>query len=116
MQGGSDVGANETSAVPDEHEPGAWRLTGEKWFCSVADADQFAVTARPVGAPAGTAGLACFLVPRRVDGRPNGFRIRRLKDKLGTRALATAEIEFESALAYPLGELADGFKIAAGSS
>jgi alkylation response protein AidB-like acyl-CoA dehydrogenase len=83
VQGSSDVGANEMAAVPDELEPGAWRLRGEKWFCSVADADQFVVTARPVGAPAGTAGLACFLVPRRVRGRPNGFRIRRLKDKLG---------------------------------
>ena len=114
VQGGSDVGANETSAVPDAVEPGVWRLSGEKWFCSVADADQFIVTARPAGAPKGTDGLACFLVPRRVDGRPNGFRIRRLKDKLGTRALATAEIEFDNALAYPLGELADGFAIAAG--
>jgi alkylation response protein AidB-like acyl-CoA dehydrogenase len=114
VQGGSDVGANVTSAVPDADDPGAWRLSGEKWFCSVADADQFVVTARPVGAPEGTDGLACFLVPRHVDSRPNGFRIRRLKDKLGTRALATAEIEFEDALAYPLGELADGFAIAAG--
>ncbi|MGZ4415062.1 MAG: acyl-CoA dehydrogenase family protein [Gaiellaceae bacterium] len=114
VQGGSDVGANVTAATPDELEPGAWRLHGEKWFCSVADADQFVVTARPVGAPVGTDGIACFLVPRRVGGWSNGFRIRRLKDKLGTRALATAEIEFEGALAYPLGELADGFKIAAG--
>lgn len=114
VQGGSDVGANETAAVPDELEPGAWRLRGEKWFCSNADADQFVVTARPAGAPAGTDGLACFLVPRRVGGQPNGFRIRRLKDKFGTRALATAEIEFEAALAYPIGELTDGFKIAAG--
>ena len=114
VQGGSDVGANETAAVPDALEPGAWRLRGEKWFCSVADADQFVVTARPVGAPAGTDGIACFLVPRRVGGLPNGFRIRRLKDKLGTRTLATAEIEFDGALAYPLGELEDGFKIAVG--
>jgi alkylation response protein AidB-like acyl-CoA dehydrogenase len=114
VQGGSDVGANETAAVPDRLEPGAWRLRGEKWFCSNADADQFVVTARPEGAPGGTKGLACFLVPRRVGGQPNGFRIRRLKDKFGTRALATAEIEFEGALAYPIGELADGFKIAAG--
>ena len=114
VQGGSDVGANTTEAVADEVEPGAWRLHGEKWFCSVADADQFVVTARPRGAPAGTEGLACFLVPRCVDGRANGFRIRRLKEKLGTRALATAEIEFEGALAYPIGALQDGFKIAAG--
>ena len=111
VQGGSDVGANETQAV---HDADGWRLYGEKWFCSVADADQFVVTARPAGAPDGTDGLACFVVPRRVDGEPNGFRIRRLKEKLGTRALATAEIELEGALAFPLGALEDGFKIAVG--
>jgi acyl-CoA dehydrogenase len=105
--GGSDVGANRVEAVPDGD---AWRLHGEKWFCSVADADQFVVTARPRGAPDGTRGIGCFLVPR--DG--GGFRIRRLKDKLGTRALATGEIEFEGAAAYLLGPLEDGFKTAVG--
>ena len=105
--GGSDVGANRVEAVPDGE---AWRLHGEKWFCSVADADQFVVTARPRGAPDGTRGIGCFLVPR--EG--GGFRIRRLKDKLGTRALATGEIEFEGAVAYPLGPLEDGFKTAIG--
>jgi hypothetical protein len=103
--GGSDVGANRVEAVQDGE---AWRLHGEKWFCSVADADQFVVTARPRGAPDGTRGIGCFLVPR--EG--GGFRIRRLKDKLGTRALATGEIEFEGAVAYPLGPLEDGFKTA----
>ena len=53
VQGGSDVGANVARAVPDPTEPGAWRITGEKWFCSVADADLFAVTARPDGAGQG---------------------------------------------------------------
>lgn len=105
--GGSDVGANRVEAVPAGD---VWRLYGEKWFCSVADADQFLVTARPRGAPPGTRGLSCFLVPR-ADG---GFRIRRLKDKLGTRALATGEIEFEGAPAYPLGPLEEGFKTAVG--
>jgi alkylation response protein AidB-like acyl-CoA dehydrogenase len=103
--GGSDVGANRVEAVPDGD---VWRLHGEKWFCSVADADQFIVTARPRGAASGTDGIACFLVPR-AGGR---FHIRRLKDKLGTRALATGEIEFEGAAAYPLGPLEDGFKTA----
>lgn len=115
VQGGSDVGANATVAVPDAAQPGAWRLTGEKWFCSVADAELFAVTARPQGAPAGTAGLGCFLVPRWLDGegrRPNGFRIRRLKDKLGTRALASAELEFEGALGWPIGPVEEGFRTA----
>jgi alkylation response protein AidB-like acyl-CoA dehydrogenase len=109
--GGSDVGANLTRAVRDGD---GWRLHGEKWFCSVADADQFVVTARPEGAVDGTQGIGCFLVPREVDGRPNGFSIRKLKDKLGTRALATGEIVFDGAVAYPVGALEDGFKVAAG--
>jgi hypothetical protein len=113
VQGGSDVGANVAEALPDPEVPGAWRIRGEKWFCSVADADLFAVTARPDNAAPGTKGLACFLVPRTLDGvTPNGFRLRRLKDKLGTRALASAEIDFDDALAWPIGELHDGFKIA----
>ena len=110
-QGGSDVGANRVEAWQDGNE---WRIAGEKWFCSVADAGQFLVTARPRGAPEGTRGIACFLVPREVDGATNGFRIRRLKDKLGTRALATGEIEFDGALGYAIGALEDGFRIAAG--
>jgi hypothetical protein len=105
--GGSDVGANRVEAVPDGD---AWRLHGEKWFCSVADADQFLVTARPRGAPEGTRGIGCFLVPA-AEG---GFRIRRLKDKLGTRALATGEIEFDGATAFPLGPLEEGFHTAVG--
>lgn len=113
VQGGSDVGGLTTLATPDDALPDAWRLSGEKWFCSVADADLFTVVARPVGAAAGTKGLGCFLVPRSLDGvTPNGFRIRRLKDKLGTRGLASGEIDFEGALAYPIGEVDKGFHIA----
>ncbi len=113
VQGGSDVGANLVRAAPDADVAGAWRISGEKWFCSVADADLFAVSARPEGAAAGTRGLGCFLVPRTLDGiTPNGFAIRRLKDKLGTRALASAEIDFTDALAYPIGEVDEGFAIA----
>jgi acyl-CoA dehydrogenase len=112
VQGGSDVGANRVEAVP---EGDVWRISGEKWFCSVADADQFLVTARARGAPAGTRGIGCFLVPRLLsDGTANGFRIRRLKDKLGTRALATGEIEFTGALGHAIGAPEDGFRIAAG--
>lgn len=113
VQGGSDVGANVARATPDPDVAGAWRLSGEKWFCSVADADLFAVTARPEGAVAGTRGLGCFLVPRTLDGvAPNGFAIRRLKDKLGTRGLASAEIDFDEALAWPIGEIDAGFDVA----
>ena len=68
---------------------------GEKWFCSNADADVFLMTARVAEPATGTRGLGLFLVPRlRADGSINGFRIRRLKDKLGTRSMASAEIDF----------------------
>jgi alkylation response protein AidB-like acyl-CoA dehydrogenase len=90
---------------------GEWRLFGEKWFCSVADADQFVVTARPRGARAGTAGIGCFLVPRVIaGGTVNDFRLRRLKDKLGTRAMATGEVTLEGAEAELVGELEHGFR------
>ena len=113
VQGGSDVGANVVVATPDFEEEGGWRISGEKWFCSVADADLFAVTARPEHAQSGTRGLGCFLVPRTLDGAtPNGFRIRQLKDKLGTRALASAEIDFDGALGWPIGGIDEGFHVA----
>jgi acyl-CoA dehydrogenase len=113
VQGGSDVGANLAAATLDGDEPGAWRISGEKWFCSVADADLFVVTARPLDAAGGTKGLGCFLVPRSLDGAtPNGFRIRQLKDKLGTRGLASAEIDFEGALGWPIGGVDEGFSVA----
>lgn len=102
IQGGSDVGANAVIATEDEH---GWRLAGEKWFCSVADADLFLVTARPEGATPGTGGLAAYVVPRLLaDGAPNGFAIRRLKTKLGTRSMASAEIDFDGARAWPVGD------------
>ena len=113
VQGGSDVGANIVVATPDAELPGAWRISGEKWFCSVANADLFAVTARYDAAVDGTRGLGCFLVARTLDNHaPNGFRIRQLKDKLGTRGLASGEIDFDGALAWPIGAVGDGFHIA----
>jgi acyl-CoA dehydrogenase len=106
--GGSDVGAIETVA---RRERGQWRLYGEKWFCSHADADVALLLARPEGAPAGTRGLALFAMPRRLeDGRRNAYRIVRLKDKLGTRSMASGEIRLEGAVAYPIGDLSSGFK------
>jgi alkylation response protein AidB-like acyl-CoA dehydrogenase len=115
VQGGSDVGANLVRAIPDPDRPGVFRVSGEKWFCSVSDADLFLVTARPEGAPPGTRGLGCFLVPRRLDdGSPNAFSLRRLKDKIGTRTMASGEMDFDGAVAYPIGKLDEGFKIAVG--
>src|SRR5258706_4781613 len=107
QQAGSDVGGVTTVAKPDGD---AWLLTGEKWFCSNADAVLAMVLARPAGAPAGTRGLGLFLLPRFLpNGEPNAYRIVRLKDKLGTRSMASGEITLQGALAYPVGDLARGF-------
>lgn len=109
VQGGSDVGANAVEAKPNGD--GSYSISGEKWFCSVANADVFLMTARPTDAPQGTRGLGAFLVPRLTDdGAPNGFSIRRLKDKLGTRFMASAEMDFDGAKAWPIGPLDQGFK------
>ncbi len=106
--GGSDVGAIETVA---RCEDGVWRLSGDKWFCSHADADVALLLARPEGAPAGTSGLALFALPRRLkDGRRNAYRIVRLKDKLGTRSMASGEILLEGAVAYLVGDAGRGLK------
>ncbi|GAB4513305.1 MAG: acyl-CoA dehydrogenase family protein [Anaerolineae bacterium] len=109
VQGGSDVGANALAAA--DHGDGTWRLNGEKWFCSNINAQQFLVMARPENSAEGTRGLGLFLVPRTLDdGETNGFHIRRLKDKLGTRTLASAELDFRDAVAYPVGAVDAGFK------
>jgi alkylation response protein AidB-like acyl-CoA dehydrogenase len=110
LQGGSDVGQNACRAVPEPKRPGRYRIHGEKWFCSVADAGLFVVSARPEGAAAGTKGLGLFLVPRILDGKPNGFALRRLKHKLGTRSMPTGEIEFTGALGEAIGPVESGFK------
>ncbi len=110
VQGGSDVAANSCVATPDARRKGLYRISGEKWFCSVIDASFFVMTARPEGAPQGTQGLALFLVPRAVDGEVNDFTIRRLKYKLGTRSMASAEVDFNGALGEPIGPLEEGFK------
>ncbi|QCI64381.1 acyl-CoA dehydrogenase family protein [Phreatobacter stygius] len=106
---GSDVGAITTAARPAGD--GTWRLTGDKWFCSNADADLAMVLARPEGGAAGTRGLSLFLLPRVLaDGQRNSYRIVRLKDKLGTRSMASGEIVLDGATAYLVGEPGAGFK------
>jgi putative acyl-CoA dehydrogenase len=101
-QGGSDVRANTTRAEPAGH-PGMYELTGHKWFCSHPTSDAFLVLAQAPG------GLSCFLLPRILpDGAKNGFHIQRLKDKLGTRSLASAEVEVDHAVAWMVGEEARG--------
>ena len=106
-EGGSDVGTLTTTAVEDGDH---WRLTGEKWFCSNADAKVVMLLARPEGAGPGTRGVGLFLMPRTLDdGSPNHYRIVRLKDKLGTRSMASGEIKLEGAIAYAVGKLDRGF-------
>ena len=106
--GGSDVGNVELAAVRDGD---AWRLHGEKWFCSHADADVALLLARPQGAGPGTRGLGLFALPRRLDdGSRNSYRIVRLKDKLGTKSMASGEIIFDGAVAYAVGDVSRGLK------
>ena len=103
-QGGSDVRANTTRAEPVPADgPGAHLLTGHKWFCSAPMSDLFLVLAQ---APDG---LTCFLLPRvRPDGTRNAVRLQRLKDKLGNRSNASAEVELDRALAWQVGEAGRG--------
>ncbi len=106
--GGSDVGQIETKAV---FKDGQWRLFGDKWFCSNADADVAMILARPTGGPSGTSGLALFALLRQFeDGTRNRIRIVRLKDKLGTRSMASGELQFDGALAHLVGDVDAGFK------
>ncbi len=103
IQGGSDVPANRVMAIPDEESDGAYRIHGQKWFCSNINADWFLVTARP-GVPEKEVGpVGLFLVPAFTGGHRNGYTVDRLKDKLGTRELATAEVTFDGARAWPVG-------------
>jgi acyl-CoA dehydrogenase len=98
--GGSDLGALETTAT---RHGDAWLLNGFKWFASNCNGEAFVVLAKPEGAPDSTRGVATFLLLRtRRDGSRNGVRIRRLKDKLGTRSVASGEIEFVDAEAFLL--------------
>ncbi|MCF3999248.1 acyl-CoA dehydrogenase family protein, partial [Pseudomonas aeruginosa] len=72
---------------------GEWKLYGDKWFCSNPDADLAMVLARPEGAPEGMKGVTLFLLPKvREDGTRNAYRIVRLKDKLGSRSMASGEV------------------------
>jgi alkylation response protein AidB-like acyl-CoA dehydrogenase len=105
---GSDIANTQTMAAPQAD--GSWRLTGEKWFCSNPDAAFAMVLARVEGAPAGMTGISLFLLPRQLDdGSHNHYRIVRLKEKLGTRSMASGEIRMEGAVAYLVGEQGRGF-------
>ncbi|WP_375475728.1 acyl-CoA dehydrogenase family protein [uncultured Jatrophihabitans sp.] len=99
-QGGSDVRANTTVAMPDRAAgDGGYRLTGHKWFTSAPMSDLFLTLAQAPG------GLSCFLLPRVLpDGARNAFFLQRLKDKLGNKSNASAEVEYDGAVAWLVGE------------
>ncbi len=97
-QGGSDVRANTTRAIPNGD--GTYEITGHKWFCSYPPCDVFLTLAQT------DAGLSCFL----IEGRDPGFRIQRLKDKLGTRSLPSSEVEFHGVRGWLVGEEGRGVR------
>ncbi|MDN5803438.1 MAG: acyl-CoA dehydrogenase family protein, partial [Microlunatus sp.] len=103
-QGGSDVRANATRAV--KQPDGSYRLTGHKWFCSAPMCDLFLVLAQIDGA-----GLSCLCVPRVLPGgQRNVFVLQRLKDKLGNRSNASAEVEFDDTVGWLVGESGQGLR------
>jgi putative acyl-CoA dehydrogenase len=104
-QGGSDVRANTTRAVPVSGSEGSYLLTGHKWFTSAPMGDLFMVLAQAPG------GLSCFLLPRVLpDGTRNGMHLQRLKDKLGNSSNASAEVEYDQAMAWLVGEEGQGIR------
>ncbi|WP_415830753.1 acyl-CoA dehydrogenase family protein, partial [Achromobacter marplatensis] len=105
---GSDVSATEVTA--EAQDDGTWRIHGDKWFCSNPDAGFAMVLARSEPQP-GLKGVSLFLLPRDLaDGSHNHYRILRLKDKLGTRSMASGEIRLEGAVAWLVGDRGRGFK------
>jgi len=107
--GGSDVGLSETVALHDAD--GGWRLQGVKWFTSAVTSQVALTLARPEGNPAGGKGLAMFLVELRdTAGRLQGIEVLRLKEKLGTRNLPTAELRLGGTPAWPVAGLGDGVR------
>ena len=106
---GSDIAATAVTAEPAND--GTHLLYGDKWFCSNPDAELALVLARRGGGAAGLKGVGLFLLPRTLpDGTPNSYRIVRLKDKLGTRSMASGEIRLEGARAWLIGDPEAGFK------
>jgi putative acyl-CoA dehydrogenase len=104
-QGGSDLRTNTTRAEQSGDAPDQFVLTGHKWFCSAPMSDAFLTLAQT------TKGLSCFFVPRwRPDGTRNAFHLQRLKDKLGNRSNASAEIEYDRAHAVLIGEQGRGVR------
>ncbi|CAM3789737.1 acyl-CoA dehydrogenase family protein [Alkalicoccus chagannorensis] len=111
-QGGSDVGANAVEALPEPDRPGVYRLYGEKYFASNAGrAEVMMVLARTPESGGGSRGLSLFAVPWYEGADKNRLSIRRLKDKLGVRAVPSGEVEFDGAEAWMIGEETRGLSM-----
>ncbi len=108
IQGGSDAATNAVCATPAGD--GLYRLEGDKWFCSNLTADYWMVTARLPDSAPGHRGVGLFCVPRTWQGAPNAFTVHRLKDKLGTRALPTAEMSLNGSVGWAVGPVDAGLK------
>ncbi|MGI9426612.1 MAG: acyl-CoA dehydrogenase family protein [Hyphomicrobiaceae bacterium] len=105
---GSDVGNIEVMARPDGDH---WSIFGDKWFCSNTDAEVILLVGRTEGAQSGSQGLSLFLVPRELDdGSRNTYRIVRLKDKLGTKSMASGEVSLNGAVGYLIGDEGAGLR------
>jgi acyl-CoA dehydrogenase len=108
IDGGTDLAQTATTAT---REGDHWTLRGRKWFCSNVTADIILTLAKVPGQNEGTRGLGMFLVPRfRPDGTRNSYRIDRLKDKLGTRSMASGEVTLDGTYALPVGDISQGVK------
>ncbi|MER7011618.1 acyl-CoA dehydrogenase family protein [Saccharopolyspora sp. NPDC000359] len=108
VDGGTDLAR--TATVATDHGT-HWTLTGRKWFCSNVTADIILTLAQVPGQGEGTRGLGMFLLPRvRPDGTRNSYRVDRLKDKLGTRSMASGEVTLDNAYAQPVGDLTRGIQ------
>jgi acyl-CoA dehydrogenase len=109
--GGSDVGGSRTVARFEDGADGGWRLYGRKWFTSAVTSEMALTLARPEGNAEGGRGLALFYVETsRPDGTANGLEVLRLKDKLGTRKLPTAELLLDGTVAVPVAGTGDGVR------
>jgi alkylation response protein AidB-like acyl-CoA dehydrogenase len=110
LTGGSDVGLSETVAREDR-EAGGYRLHGRKWYTSAISSQMALTLARPEGNPPGGRGLALFYVETRdAEGRPRNIELNRLKDKLGTRKVPTAELTLNGTPAQLVQGTTDGVR------
>lgn len=107
----SGTNAGATTCVAKKMEDGSFRLSGQKWFASNAASNLAIALARPEGAPEGNKGAGLYLIPDVVEGKPNTYKIEAVKEKLGTRGLATAEIDLNDCYAIEIAPPPHGLRV-----